>query len=66
MSNQRLVHDTAWAAAAGIMDRIGCVFLDGERRDAFALIYEHVRAALETFLIMEAREERRLCRPSKN
>jgi hypothetical protein len=62
---QRLIHDTAWAAALSIMQCIENCLRPEERNDAFDEIYQRVRAGIECYDQMAQREVARL-RPSRN
>jgi hypothetical protein len=62
---ERLLHDTAWSCAYSLVEVIAPCLREDEQTDAFHEFYKRVRAAVETYLIMEAREARQLT-PSRN
>jgi hypothetical protein len=66
MRSQRLIHDTAYALACHICSVFENLLRPEERRDAFSECYDAAKAALEAFCIHQAREDKRLCRPSNN
>lgn len=66
MNHARLIQDTAAAAALSTAEQFSGLVREEERGDLRELLFEHFRAALETFVLMLERENRRLLRPSTN
>jgi hypothetical protein len=65
MSKQRITHDAAVACATKLTDDLRGLVMDAEVRDLWELLYETVKAAIETAFVMYERESQRL-RPSAN
>lgn len=65
MQNQRLIHDVAWAVTLHIVEFVAPLLSEEEQREAFAQIYERVKAGLECYDIQLERMKKRI-RPSKN
>jgi hypothetical protein len=65
VGNQRLIHDVAFATSREILDVIAPCLREEEQRDAFAEIYERVKAGIECFELRSNRMASRL-RPGKN
>jgi hypothetical protein len=63
--NQRLIHDVAFATSRSILEVIAGCLREEEQRDAFAEIYDRVKAGIERFELHSNRMESRL-RPGKN
>lgn len=61
----RLQHDTAFATATSIIEVFEHLLREEEQADAFAEIYQRVKAGIECYDQMKSREETRL-KPSKN
>jgi hypothetical protein len=65
MSNQRLIHDVAFATSREILEIfVGCI-REEETRDAFAEIYDRVKAGLEIYELSRNRMVSRL-HPGRN
>jgi hypothetical protein len=65
MASERLIHDVAYATSRHILELIaGCISAE-EQPDAFAAVYERVKAGIEAFEIQTNRVERRL-KPGRN
>jgi hypothetical protein len=60
MSRNRLIHDTAWAAALAILDSVRHLIREDEHKDAHGVFYEIIKAAIEGLHILQAREDVRL------
>ena len=65
MGNQRLTHDVAFATSRSILEVFSSCLREEEQREAFAEIYERVKAGIESFELHSNRMESRL-RPGKN
>jgi hypothetical protein len=65
VANQRLIHDVAFATSRGILEVIAGCLREEEQREAFAEIYERVKAGIESFELHSDRMESRL-RPGRN
>jgi hypothetical protein len=65
VANQRLIHDVAFATSRHILEVFAGCIREEERRDAFAEIYERVKAGIECFELQSNRMESRL-RPGRN
>lgn len=65
MSQQRIVHDAAVAAATKLTDDVRGLVREEEISGLWQRAYEIVKAATEVAFIMQAREVQRL-RPSTN
>lgn len=65
VANQRLIDDVAYATSRHILDVFAGCIREEEQRDAFAEIYERVKAGIECFEIRSNRMESRL-HPGKN
>jgi hypothetical protein len=65
-ANQRLIHDVAWACATSIMDAMNGVFRPEEAKDAFQIVYENCRAAIEAAFAAKFHEQQRLSPCSSN
>jgi hypothetical protein len=63
--NQRLIHDVAFATSRSILDVIAGCPRGEEQREAFAEIYERVKAGIKCFELHSSRMESRL-RPGRN
>jgi len=65
VGNQRLIHDVAFATSRSILEVFAGCLTEEEQREAFAEIYERVKAGIETFELHSERMESRL-RPGWN
>jgi hypothetical protein len=65
MANQRLIHDVAYATSRHILEVFAGCLREEEQRDAFAEIYERVKAGIECYEVQNRRMERRL-EPGRN
>ena len=65
MANKRLIHDVAFATSRHILEVFAGCLREEEQRDAFAEIYDRVKAGIECFEIQSNRLERRL-HPGRN
>ncbi|HZU34731.1 MAG TPA: hypothetical protein VFA18_02410 [Gemmataceae bacterium] len=65
MANERLIHDVAFATSRHILELFAGCIREDEQRDAFAEIYERVKAGIEAFEIHSNRMEERL-HPGRN
>jgi hypothetical protein len=65
VANQRLIHDVAFATSRSILEVIAGCLREEEQREAFAEIYERVKAGIESFELHSSRLESRL-RPGRN
>jgi hypothetical protein len=65
LANQRLIHDVAFATSRHILEVFACCLREEEQRDAFAEIYERVKAGIECFELRTNRLQSRL-RPGRN
>jgi hypothetical protein len=65
MSKQRIIHDSAIAAATKLTEDLQGLVREEERRDLWELFYETVKAAGEAAFVMYEREVQRL-KPSLN
>ena len=65
MVNQRLIHDVAFATSRSILEVIAGLLREEEQREAFAEIYERVKAGIESYELHNDRMESRL-HPGKN
>jgi hypothetical protein len=63
--NNRLIHDSAYAAAVSLLQSFSPCLREEEHKDAFDVAYETVKAAIEAYEIQTNRLEERL-RPGKN
>jgi hypothetical protein len=63
--NQRLIHDVAFATSRSILEVIVGCLREEEQREAFAEIYDRVKAGIEWFELHSSRIESRL-RPGTN
>jgi len=65
MANERLIHDVTYAMSMHILELIsGCI--DAEQfPDAFAAVYERVKAGIECYEMQKSRMQHRL-QPGKN
>ena len=63
--NQRLIHDTVFAMAQALVDRLGACTREDERQDAKDEFYCVCKAGLEAFCLHQDRLRRRL-RPTQN
>lgn len=67
MSRERLIHDTAFAAAMNILDTVRHLLREEEYKDAHTTFYDIVKTAIEWLDTMQTRENQRLLRkPDKN
>lgn len=66
MSTNRIAHDTAYACASVILDSVAHLIHPGEHKEAHALWYEAIRAALIAYDAARIKEDKRLCKPSPN
>jgi hypothetical protein len=67
MSRQRLIHDTAWAAALAVLNSMCHLIREEEHKDAHCEFYKIIRAAMECLDILQTREDiRLLSNPSDN
>lgn len=62
---ERLRHDVAWAASASIIELFEPLLREEEQREAFAEIYQRVKAALEAYDLEADRTHRHL-QPTRN
>jgi hypothetical protein len=58
--NPRIIHDEAWQAANAIMTVFVPKFGAAEVKEAHALVYECVKAAIERVYLRREEERRRL------
>jgi hypothetical protein len=65
MSKQRISHDAAMACATKLTEELRGLVREDELRDLWELLYEAVKAALESALVLYERELHRL-RPGKS
>jgi hypothetical protein len=65
MANQRLIHDVAFATSKHILEIFAGCIREEEQHDAFAEIYERVKAGIESFAVQSNRLER-LLDPGRN
>jgi hypothetical protein len=65
VSEKRIAHDFAWAAAFDVIDGLRPVLRDEEVHDCFEMIYERFKSAIEAAFDTRSRELHRL-NPSKN
>jgi hypothetical protein len=61
----RLIHDVAWVATQHVLEIFAPLLREEEQREAFAEIYQRVRAGLECYETRVERMARRLS-PGKN
>jgi hypothetical protein len=66
MSNQRLIHDIAYATALHLLQTVQGCLREEEHRDAFEEFYGIVKAGLEAFAIHDERRLERLYGPRRN
>ena len=60
VANQRLIHDVAFATSRHILDVFAGCLREAEQSDAFAEIYERVKAGIECFELRSNRMASRL------
>jgi hypothetical protein len=65
MASESLKHDTAWATAVSILEVFEPLLREEEQQEAFAEVYQRVKAGLECFEIEADRMQRRMV-PGKN
>ncbi len=65
MMSTGLIHDVAFATSRHILEVVAPCLREEEQRDAFAEIYDRVKAGLECYDIRQRRLERRL-KPGSN
>lgn len=65
MASESLKHDTAWATAVSILEVFEPLLREEEQREAFAEVYQRVKAGLECFEIEMDRRDARL-KPTRN
>jgi hypothetical protein len=65
VANQRLIHDVAFATSRHILEVFAGCIREEVHREAFAEIYERVKAGIESFELHSNRMESRL-RPGRN
>jgi hypothetical protein len=58
--NERLIHDVAFATSQHILEVFAGCIREEEQRDAFAEIYDRIKAGIECFEIQHNRMMRRL------
>jgi hypothetical protein len=60
VANQRLIHDVAFATSRQILEVVAPCLREEEQRDAFAEIYERIKAGIECFELRSNRMASRL------
>lgn len=65
VANQRLIHDVAFATSRHILAVFAGCIREDEQRDAFAEIYQQVKAGIELYELSNDRMDRRL-HPGRN
>jgi hypothetical protein len=65
MQCESLIHDVAWETSRHVVELFASLLREKEQREAFAEVYERVKAALEIYQIKADRMAARL-RPGKN
>ena len=65
LANQRLIHDVAYATSRHILELIAGCISEEDHPDAFAAVYERVKAGIEAYEIQNNRMEQRL-KPGRN
>jgi hypothetical protein len=65
VANDRLIHDAAFDLSRKILEVFAPCLREEERRDAFAEIFDRVKAAIERFEVQSDRMARRL-HPGRN
>jgi len=65
VGNQRLIHDVAFATSRSILDVFAPCLREEEQREAFAEIYNRVKAGLELYELSNNHMESRL-HPGRN
>jgi hypothetical protein len=63
--SERLCHDIAWAVAHHIVEVFAPLLREEEQREAFAEVYQRVKAGLECYECQVLRTMQRL-RPGRN
>ncbi len=62
---ERLRHDVSWAVTAHVVEVFAPLLREEEQREAFAEVYQRVKAGLESYERQVARMMQRL-RPGRN
>jgi hypothetical protein len=57
VAEERLIHGVAVATTTHILEIVAPCLREEERRDAFAEIYERVKAGIEAFALAKSRSE---------
>ncbi len=65
MPDTRLIHDSAWAGSIHVLEIFKNLIRPEEEKDAFAEVYEALRALLEAHELLAERPRHRLT-PSQN